>query len=291
MKEKKPKTKKQLRIRFLSISAVLVVVAIFLGQFVGNWIVNSYLNIFTFAGDANSLMESQSTVEKWRKKSIDNMTSVEAFVVAQYNLENSENFSMVIEGEILATLGVTVSQSVYSYNYRTGDEIYSEYISKSNMVDVATGYKYNKQESVAHTFKGSAVDKYTANWNTFEDMTPEQYKENAGINLGQTIDYIVSRQTANQDKSQGPQKQANGNYKFTVSLNNYSTVNYTKKMDYVAGTKAGQFFDILLTVEVDSNLNFVTILIEEEYTVPKFNATAKSTLLQTYDFVSTPVKR
>ena len=72
---------------------------------------------------------------------------VEAFVVAQYNLENSENYSMVIDGEILATLGVTVSQSVYSYNYRIGDDYYNEYISKSSMVEVATGYKYNKKEN------------------------------------------------------------------------------------------------------------------------------------------------
>lgn len=291
-KEKKVRSKKQLRIRFWSISAVLVIVAVFLGQFVGNWIVNSYLNIFTFAGDASSLMETDDTIQKWRRKSIDSMTGVEAFVVAQYNLDNSENFIMSIDGEIQAGLaGISVAQSVYSYNYRVGDDIYTEYVSKSNMVDVATGYRYNISEGVVHTFRGSAIDKFTAEWKEFADLTPTEYKEKSGINPGQFIDYIVSRQTVNAEGSTNPQKQSDGSYKFTLSLNNYSTVNYTKKMDYVAGTKAGQFFSIVLTVEVDSNLNFKTINIVEEYTVPSFNATAKSNMTQTYDFVSSPVLR
>lgn len=290
-KPKKIPTKKQLRIRFWSITALIVVVAVFLGQFVGNWIVNSYLNIFTFAGDEATLMETESTIKKWKNKSIDNMTPVEAFVVAQYNLENSENYLMVIDGEILATLGVTVSQSVYSYNYRIGDDYYNEYISKSSMVEVATGYKYNKKENVVHTFKGGAVDKTTAVWKEYLDLTYDEYKENAGIYVGQTIDYIVSRQTVNQDKCTALEKQANGNYKFSLSLNSYATVNYTKKMDFVAGTKAGQFYDIVLNVEVDENLNFVTVNIVEEYTVPKFNATAKANMTQTYDFVSKPIVR
>lgn len=290
-KPKKIPTKKQLRIRFWSITALIVVVAVFLGQFVGNWIVNSYLNIFTFAGDESTLMETESTIKKWKNKSIDNMTPVEAFVVAQYNLENSENYLMVIDGEILATLGVTVSQSVYSYNYRIGDDYYNEYISKSSMVEVATGYKYNKKENVVHTFKGGAVDKTTAVWKEYLDLTYDEYKEKCGIYVGQTIDYIVSRQTVNQDKCTALEKQANGNYKFSLSLNSYATVNYTKKMDFVAGTKAGQFYDIVLNVEVDENLNFVTVNIVEEYTVPKFNATAKANMTQTYDFVSKPIVR
>lgn len=290
-RQKKLPTKKKLRIRFWSITAVIVVVAVFLGQFVGNWIVNSYLNIFTFAGDESTLMETEATIKKWRNKSIDDMTPVEAFVVAQYNLENSDSYTMIIDGEILATLGVSVSQSVYSYNYRVGNDFYNEYISKSNMVEVATGYRYNKEENIVHTFKGGAEDKTTAVWKEYNDLTYDEYKENAGIYPGQHIDYIVSRQTVNQDKCVSLQKQSNGNYKFSLSLNSYSTVNYTKKMDFVAGTKAGQFFDIVLNVEVDSNLNFVTINIVEEYTVPKFNATAKANMTQTYDFVSTPITR
>ena len=107
-KPRKVPTKRHLRIRFWSVTALIVVVAVFLGQFVGNWIVNNYLNVFTFAGDETTLMETENTIKKWKNKSIDSMTPVEAFVVAQYNLENSENYSMVIDGEILATLGVTV---------------------------------------------------------------------------------------------------------------------------------------------------------------------------------------
>lgn len=284
-------TKKQLRFRFWSVAAVIVVVAVFLGQFVGNWIVNSYLNTFTFAGDETTLMETESTIKKWKNKAIDNMTPVEAFVVAQYNLENSEKFSLLIEGEILATVGVSVSQSVYSYNYRDGNEFYNEYVSKSSLVEVATGYRYNYETQIANTFKGSAPDKTTAVWNEYLDLTRDEYKEKAGIYPGQCIDYIVSRQTVNQDKCVALQKQANGNYVFTLSLNNYATVNYTKKMDFVAGTKAGTFYDIVLDVEVDSNLNFVTINIVEEYTVPKFNATAKANMTQTFDFVSEPIKK
>ena len=289
--KKKLPTKKKLRVRFWSITAVIVVIAVFLGQFVGNWIVNSYLNIFTFAGDESTLMETETTIKQWKKKSIDDMTPVQAFVVAQYNLENSENYTMIIDGEILATLGVSVSQSVYSYNYRIGNDYYNEYISKSNMVEVATGYRYNKEENIVHTFSGGAEDKTTAVWKEYNDLTYDEYKEKCGIYVGQTIDYIVSRQTVNQDKCVSLQKQSNGNYKFSLSLNSYATVNYTKKMDFVAGTKAGQFFDIVLNVEVDSNLNFVTINIVEEYTVPKFNATAKANMTQTYDFVSTPITR
>lgn len=284
-KPKKIRTKKQMRIRFWSITAILVVIAVFLGQFVGNWIVNSYLNVFTFAGDENSLKESSQTIEKWKTKSVDQMSPVEAFLVAQYNLENSPSFTMTLDGKIVST-GVT--QTVYSYNYHVDDEFYSEYIS-DGLVKVATGYKYNTVTKVANTFRGAVNNKTSATWNEFKDLTRDEYKQNAGVYPGEYIDYIVSRQTINKDDCVALQKQANGNYKFILSLNNYSTVNYTKKMQFVAGTQATQFDKIVLTVEIDANVNFVSINMYEEYYA--LGMKAVSDLTQTYDFVKQPVRK
>ena len=286
-KVKKVASKRSRRLRFFIISCVLVVIAAFVGNFAGNWIVNMYLDKGDFSANENNLRESVTMITQWQRQDVSTLTPMQAYLVAEQNLKEIEKYTMNVTGSINAG----IVQGIHSYNYRFYDEYYSEYISESSLVKVAKAYKYDATltENSVVMYVGENTSPTTANWGEPTYATYEEYKGLSGVYPGEYLDYIVSRYTIKEEECTPLVLNEKGNYNFTLSLNERSAVNYVKKMQFIAGTQATKFDDIKLYVEIDAQGRFVSINVKEKYIALGMNAT--SDIIQSFDYVTDIIRK
>lgn len=267
-------------LRFV-IFAVFGVVAVAGGFIVGDLLIGKWDTFDPTQFSAEQYIESSKNVEAWKSKDISSLTPAQIFVVAQSNILNCNYYSVKTKGYngegkgVVTTLGMT--QDLYGYRYRNGDKGYLDYYS-TGLATVVKKTEFNYSDSKYFTYNG-VMNGDSTNWTLnktdagLDYRTKEEYKTMIGCAAEDPIDYIVSTKTVIEEVTNG---KVGNLYSYTIKLNPETAVlNYVVKMNYMSGFGYPKFSSIELRFEVDENMNFYNIYINENYKVIGMNANSK----------------
>lgn len=267
-------------LRFV-IFAVFGVVAVAGGFIVGDLLIGKWDTFDPTQFSAEQYIESPKNVEAWKSKDISSLTPAQIFVVAQSNILNCNYYSVKTKGYngegkgVVTTLGMT--QDLYGYRYRNGDKGYLDYYS-TGLATVVKKTEFNYSDSKYFTYNG-VMNGDSTNWTLnktdagLDYRTKEEYKTMIGCAAEDPIDYIVSTKTVIEEVTNG---KVGNLYSYTIKLNPETAVlNYVVKMNYMSGFGYPKFSSIELRFEVDENMNFYNIYINENYKVIGMNANSK----------------
>ena len=295
--EKIKKSKKQ-----LAYQVVLIVILVFAGIASGFYCGNLYLSTKYKSIDYSKLNESdflpnfEEILKKNNGKTIDQVSPIDAFIIAQYNLDNCEMFSAISQGNLTHNYG---KQSVYTYRYKYNGIQLTEEISTSKMKSVAKKTKY--ENNIVYVYNGDTSSSSTAVWaDSFTKYTYDEYKQAVGVYPDSNIAFIVSDKTVNPSDTKAlvagsGTKLTNGNMRFTILLNKENAVmNYVKKIQYMSElSDCPTFSTIEITFEIDKNFNFVSITSNEIYSFKYLGGifvTCSGSITTTYDFNNIPTQ-
>ncbi|MGN1208558.1 MAG: hypothetical protein ACI4TI_03720 [Christensenellales bacterium] len=282
-KNKKPTKKKKILIyslRFI-IFGVFAAIAIAGGFVVGDLLIGQWDTFDPTQFSADSYKESSSNIAQWKTKNVSELSPTQVFVVAEANILDCDRYCMKTKGYdgedkgYVITLGVR--QDLYGYRYRNGDKGYFDYFS-TGMATVVKKTEFSYSDFNCYTYNG-AISGNSVDWTLFKTeqgndfWTKEEYKALTGCYAESPIDYIVSTKTVVEEKSNG---KVGDFYSYTLKLNTETAVlNYVVKMNYMSGFGFPKFSSIELRFEVDENMNFQNIYINESYKVIGMNANSK----------------
>ena len=261
---------------------VIVAVASVGGSIAGDFFIGMLDTYDPSQYSASTLVESEKTVEAWRAKDISSLSATQVFVVAEANLNDCTYYSMTTKGYngedkgVVTTLGM--AQDLYGYRYRNGTKGYFDYYS-TGVATVIKKTEFEFGSNQFYSYEGTFANN-TTEWKISpSEKTGLDYRDSAefeevvGCNAEKPIDYIVSTKTVLTEKNNG---MVGSYYSYTITLDaKKSVVNYVKKMDYMSGFGYPSFSSIELRFEVDENMNFQNIYINESYKVIGMNASGK----------------
>lgn len=251
------------------------------GVIVGDMIIGKFDTFDPSGYSPSDYKEKDSDIAKWQMQNIDTLSPVQIFVVAEANILACDNYCMYTKGYdgeekgTVTTLGM--KQDLYGYRYKKGNKGYIDYFS-TGLANVAKKTEFTFGEDKYYSFEGS-MNKDGVVWTLnkpesgLDYRTGQEYVELTGLKAESPIDYIVSRKTVLEEKSNG---KVGDFYSFTIKLSPITSVlNYVKKMDYMSGFGYPKFSSIELRFEVDKNMNFQNIYIVENYKVIGMSAVGK----------------
>lgn len=281
------------KITKLTVCLLLVVVGVFGGSILGDFVVGKFDTFDPSKYNAEMYYEDETSITNWQKKvdtsSIDvifgqtsqALTPTQIFVLAERKLLNNQYYGIYTKGYngedkgVVTTLGM--KQDLYGYRYRANGNGYFDYYS-TGLATVVKKVEFKFGDDKYYCFEGQIKNDGTLWTNSKtedgkEYRTGTQYKEMVGCNAENAIDYIVSTKTVLSEKFNG----ANDiGYSFTITLDlSTAVLNYVKKMDYMSGFGYPKFSKIEMRFEVDENLNFKNIYVNEDYKVIGMSANSK----------------
>ena len=251
------------------------------GFVVGDLIIGKFDTFDPSGYSASAYKEKDSDIAKWKTMDISKLTPTQIFVVAEAKINECENYCIYTKGYdggekgVVTTLGM--KQDLYGYRYRKGTKGYFDYFS-TGLANVAKKTEFTFGENKFYSYEGSLNgDNVTWTLNKPESgqdyRTDKEYEEMTGLKAENPIDYIVSRKTVQSEKNNGKVKEL---YSYTINLNpTLGVLNYVKKMNYMSGFGYPKFSSIELRFEVDKNMNFQNIYINESYKVIGMSAVGK----------------
>lgn len=259
------------------------------GFIVGDLLIGKWDTFDPSLYSAKNYEESAKNIALWKSQSITTLSATKVFVVAQSKILECEYFSVYTKGYNgedkgkVTTLGMT--QDLYGYRYRDHNKGYFDYFS-TGLATVVKKTEFTFSENKYYCFEGS-LNGNTVDWKPFkteaglESRTEEEYKEMTGCAAENPIDHIVSTKTVLEEKSNG---KVNGLNSYTLKLDVATSVlNYVVKMNYMSGFGYPKFTSIEIRFEVDDDMNFKNIYINESYKVIGMNANAKYKMEFCYD--------
>lgn len=256
-------------------------VAIAGGLLVGKMIIGKFDTFDPSKYTAENYIENSQNVALWSSKKISELTPTQIFCVAESKILKDENHYIQTKGYdgedkgVVVTLGL--KQDLYGYRYVKDGKGYFDYFS-TGMATVIKKVEYTLGEDKYYCYEGSGSGD-TTSWTLKKTesgsdyYTADEYKEMAGCDAENPIDYIVSTKTVTSEQSNGKVGEL---YSYTLTLNTSTSVlNYVKKMNYMSGFGYPKFSSIELRFEVDENMNFQNIYISESYKVIGMDASSK----------------
>lgn len=251
------------------------------GFVVGDLLIGKWDTFDPSQYSAQAFEEAPKNVALWKSKNINELSAMQVFVVAQSKILECEYYSVSTKGYDGTDKGTVVTlgmkQDLYGYRYRDHNKYYLDYFSMG-IATVIKKTEFTNQEDKYYCFEGK-LDGSNVDWtpNKTEDgrdyRTKEEYKNMTGCEPENPIDYIVSSKTVIEENSNG---KVGDLYSYTIKLDTATSVlNYVVKMDYMSGFGYPKFTSIELKFEVDENMNFQNIYINESYKVIGMNANAK----------------
>ena len=198
------------------------------------------------------------------------LTPVENFILAEYKATFASSFHIVGNGNVRA-LGL-VSQPVYSEKNFDGNHYTFESLSRGTVtVGRCAIMKRGGQNVRFYSSWNEAVHEDYADWSDYVDYKNEGYIALSGSTPDGVQSYIVSGKTiiSQNDSSVIKYDQASGNYTFSFDLDPLtSVIRYAKQVQQTSGLdSAPAFRSVSQTVTIDEDWNFVTISVEEVYSV------------------------
>lgn len=257
-------------------------VAIAGGLLVGKMIIGKYDTFDPSKYTAENYIENPQNIVLWSSKNISELTPTQIFCIAESKILKNEHYSIKTKGYngedkgVVITLGM--KQDLYGSRYRKDGKGYFDYFS-TGLATVAKKVEYTFGEDKYYCYEGS-INGDTTTWNIKkqqesgnEFFTADEYKAMTGCNAENPIDYIVSTKTV---LSEQTNEKVGTLYSYTITLDTKTSVlNYVKKMDYMSGFGYPKFNSIELRFEIDENMNFQNIYINESYKVIGMDANSK----------------
>lgn len=290
--DKAKKKKIILMIIQISVTVIMGAVAIFAGWFVVGDLIIGRIDTFDPSNyNALHYIESENNIALWKRQDISTLTATQIFVVAQSKIQNCNYYGIYTKGYngedkgVVTTLGMT--QDLYGYRYRDNANGYFDYFS-TGLATVVKKVEYTFGEDKYYCYEGQKKgDSVTWTPNTTESgclyRTGEEYLQMVGCEAENPIDYIVSTKTVLTQQNNG---KVGANYSFTLTLDPSTAVlYYVKKMDYMSGFGYPKFSSIELRFEVDENMNFQNIYINENYRVIGMKANSQYKMEFVYENV------
>lgn len=289
--------KKRLALLITQIVTLVIVagVAIFAGWFVvGDLIIGKIDTFDPTKYNASNYEESQANIALWKTKALNELTATQIFVVAQAKIQDCSYYGIYTKGYNGEDKGIVNApfgqkQDLYGYRYRDNLKGYFDYYS-TGLATVVKKVEYTFGVDEFYCYEGKITNGVT-NWTPFKTAsgcayrTGEEYIEMTGCNAQDPIDYIVSLKTVLTEKSNG---MVNGYHSFTLTLDSSTSVlHYVKKMNYMSGFGYPKFSSIELRFEVDDDMNFQNIYINENYKVIGMDANSKYKMEFVYENVET----
>lgn len=251
------------------------------GFIVGDLVIGKFDTFDPSKFDASSYKESEKNTKLWKSKNIQELSATQIFVVAQSKILDCEYYSVSTKGYngeqkgVVTTLGM--KQDLYGYRYRDHNNGYFDYFSEGIATVIKkTEFKFSEDKFFSYegAKNGTDVDWTLSKPESGEDFrTKEEYKALVGCEANDPIDYIVSTKTVVEEADNGKVGEF---YSYTIKLNVETAVlNYVVKMNYMSGFGYPKFTSIELRFEVDDQMNFQNIYINESYKVIGMNANSK----------------
>lgn len=183
--------------------------------------------------------------------------------------EHPTHYATGVGATVANTLGLSVTQRIYSTYVKVDDRFFEESASVSDMVNIHNRMYEDKTNTVMYWGKTGDYATYTP-----ETVTNEEYAELMGSNVSKGLRYIVSEKTcvyaastASGDPSTSASIQGD---KIVVELEldpATSVLHYVRQMKNISNLMAYPTFDYVhLTVTMDKALNLESMSTHEAYT-------------------------
>lgn len=259
--------KKSFGKRFWINLAVIVVVAIFSGYFVGNFYVNRYMGGVKadVLPDEETIRDDINQVLKKNKgKSVAEVSPTDNYILAEYYMSQKDYVHRHTYGTVKAA---GVNQKLVSNKAIVNGEYFSEEVSQG-VVNLATKYYHVKGSDQVTIYKGD-VD---SDLNTsYTDVTPStmslaDFNAQNGVKATYFLNYIVSSNTVLSEKYNG---KVGDRHSFTLTLDtSYSVKNYMYKVKQTSNSSEFPVFQsIELNFEMGDDFTLYKVDYKEVYKV------------------------
>lgn len=256
-KKKKDVEKKKTIFSMILTIFVICFFAVPVGYTLGNLLVsaNKTDEVYDIAlDDVSQIMYAGKTPAE--------MSPIEVYLVANNILIGRDYYYITSEGEIDAQI---TSQTVNNVFIKDGQTYYQERLSKG-IVSVANKVEYTEGGNVLFT-EGKVGNNATVAWKGAPATYSKEYFISCfGMIPNEINSYVIASSTVIDSSS----KQENNLFTFTLSLNpQTSTQNYRKQVEFFSGRSNSNptFTKVEITFTVDSDFNFVSMSINETYTM------------------------
>ena len=241
--------------------------------------------------EQSAIDTQNSALEKFENgiTSPSDLTLSENYQLALYNFANSGKYIVTSTGKI-ATIA---TQTIFAEKKFDGN-IYQSITISTGFMNIAERAQMAYNSNSVTTVAGTNITQDSATWNGQSNTyTAEQYKALSGGLPSGCQNYIISSRTVLNDSNEVTVIEAEDGqtlYQFTIELDPiYSALNYIEQIKYTSNLSSyPEFTSIQQTITIDSNWNFVSIEVLENYSIVAYGMrnSCTGTLLSTFDFES-----
>ncbi len=302
----------------LKVIGVLSVLGIFTGSGLGVWYFNYNLksNVdYSQAGNPEDYIQSIDDTLTRNFEGIDlsdavnwvsyaqgmgktpaDLSPVDNFVLAQYNIANANSYSVIGTGNISAnTFGLVVDQFMYSEKKFDGEKYSFVSISPdtTGMVgDVAVCDVLAKGGNSIKSYKGEILEgNRSADWAYNNTYSTDEHSVLNGVRVNDIQPYLICEETV--VSSSEITVDGDGNYVFTLQLDTIKAVlNYIKQVQRTGGLSSyPEFKSLQTTFTITPDWQLVKMDIVEVYKAVKIGVSPTITGTINIDFtVNEPVE-
>ena len=298
----KPKKHKKSFKQRMKALAILIVLGIFTGSGLGVWYYNSIAGSFIDYSqyDVNDYIVSPEVVIEQIEEQFNfeassyqnffneaksqgvtpaDLTPAQNFILAEYKASLASSFHIVGSGSVVANIFGGITQPVYSEKNFDGNNYTFESLSSGTvtvgrcaiMEDGGQNVRFYSAWDDAIHINSSNIKQSYADWSDYQDYTEESYIDLAGSTPDGVQSYIVSEKTiiSQNDSSVIEYDETSGYYNFSFKLDpTTSVLRYAKQVQQTSGLESPPSFSSLSqNVTIDEDWNFITISVEEHYSV------------------------
>lgn len=252
--------------RFLVNIIVVIALALFVGVQGGLFYLDTFVKSYAPPSIAEESIRDDSLAiySSSVGKSPEQLSALNAAIVADYMLTNSTSVKKVTSGNIVA-MGVT--QKMAAKKIRVGDHIYTEKLS-TGLLSVGNAFHHTLGSDLFEFYTGSSVTLSGATWPSSPSYTwnYDTYIDHFRSKPEYFINYIISSYTVH---AATMSKLPDGTFKISLDLDAvYSVLNYVYEIRETSGSsKFPNFKSVHLDMVIDSSYRVLTLDIDETYDV------------------------
>ncbi len=256
------------KILSLVISFFIVAIAVVCGYMAGSFISEREFVVDIYANLTEDQILDDITKLNWQSKTPDQVTPAEAFQIAEYVLTIRNKYTIVGEGKMDTSLGV--SQTSYTEDIKNGDDLYLAFVTYSSIIKIARQCNYNIGGEIV-MYEGKPKGRTTADcaWtDKCETYSWEEYKEVFGKYANKNSSYLVGNNSTLSATFNGVK---DGLYGFTINLHPvYGTLCYAKQIGMNMGIDPSNvsFSTLSVSFYLTKDFEFVSQEKNEVYTLP-----------------------
>lgn len=249
---------KKHKIIFALVLAFIIILAILGGWYVGNLISAKYFTIDKFKNLKKIDFQEDVSKIEYQGKTPADLTPTEAFLVANYLLEQSENYVKESKGEMKTSIGIV--QTMHARNTKKGELHIQEISTYSSMMKQAAYYEFKAGDDI-HLIDGKPTNDLIEGVDWGEEYlcyTYEEFTEVLGRNPTDECPYIISSKTVLDSSLTIDEK---GNYSFWIKLDPFfSTFTYVNEIAFIVNTDKNtiSFASAEIKFTLDKNFKFLS---------------------------------